>query len=206
MQLIGHNLACVRSGRHVFAGVSFNIADGEILSVVGPNGAGKTSLLRVIAGLLRLEAGSLELRDGEHERTIAEQCHFLGYQDALKPALTVAENLSFWVHYLGGRSAAPEPALGAVGLGELADLPAGYLSSGQRRRLSLARLIAVKRPIWLLDEPTAALDASGQARLAELLRQHVAEGGLAVAATHGPLGVEPTAELRLGEQIVSTLA
>jgi heme exporter protein A len=200
MQLIGHNLACVRGGRHVFAGVNMSVADGEILSLVGPNGAGKTSLLRLIAGLLRLEAGSLEMRGGEHERTIAEQCHFLGYQDALKPALTVAENLRFWVHYLGDRSAPQGPALAAVGLGDLADLPAGYLSSGQRRRLSLARLIAVKRPIWLLDEPTAALDTAGQARLAELLRQHVATGGIAVVATHGPLGIEPTAELRLGEQ------
>ena len=166
--------------------------------MVGPNGSGKSSLLRLIAGLLRPAAGQIELRDGAEERTIAEQAHYLGHLDALKPSLTVAENLGFWTRYLGEEAPAPtHPALAAVGLGGLAHLPAAYLSAGQRRRLSLARLVAVPRPIWLLDEPASALDAAGQERLAELMREHLGTGGMILAATHGPLGIEAE-ELRLG--------
>jgi heme exporter protein A len=197
MQLVGSDLVCVRGGRQIFAGVSFAVGSGRTLAINGPNGAGKTSLLRMIAGLLRAEGGRIECRDGTSDLTIAEQTHFLGYQDAVKPSLSVAENLRFWSRYLGDGHGPIAPALEAVELGGLSDLPAGYLSAGQRRRLSLARLIAVKRPIWLLDEPTAALDTSGQARLSELMRAHTVDGGLIVAATHGPLGIDAT-ELRLG--------
>jgi heme exporter protein A len=217
MQLVGSDLICVRGGRQVFAGLSFAVSAGEALVISGPNGAGKTSLLRMVAGLLRVEAGRIELVGGDPDRTIPEQAHFLGHQDALKPSLSVAENLRFWMHYLGegeaagqmtpsagetARSERDEPkavvrALTAVGLDELADLPAGYLSAGQRRRLSIARLLAIKRPIWLLDEPTAALDTSAQAGLAELMRGHVSRGGLILAATHGPLGIDANHELGL---------
>ena len=167
------------------------------MALVGPNGSGKSSLLRLVAGLLRPSAGRIELRGGEVERTVPEQAHYLGHLDALKPSLTVAENLGFWTGYFGDRAGPPDEALAAVGLGTLGDLPAAYLSAGQRRRLSLARLIAVPRPIWLLDEPTSALDAAGQQRLAELMREHLTTGGMILAATHGPLGIEAK-ELRLG--------
>jgi heme exporter protein A len=197
MQLLGSDLVCVRGGRQVFDGLSFAVDAGSALLVSGANGAGKTSLLRMVAGLLRAEAGRIELRAGDPELTTAEQAHFLGHQDALKPALTVAENLQFWSRYLGDDGSESSGALDTVGLGGLADLPAGYLSAGQRRRLSMARLLAVKRPIWLLDEPTAALDSSGQVRLADLMHQHLAGGGMIIAATHGPLGIEAK-ELRLG--------
>jgi heme exporter protein A len=216
MQLVGSDLICVRGGRQVFAGLSFAVRAGEALVISGPNGAGKTSLLRMVAGLLRVEAGRIELVGGDPDRTIPEQAHFLGHQDALKPSLSVAENLRFWMRYLGegdaaghtppaggtARSERDEPtavirALAAVGLDELADLPAGYLSAGQRRRLSIARVLAIKRPIWLLDEPTAALDTASQARLAELMRGHVSGGGLILVATHGPLGIDANHELGL---------
>jgi len=164
---------------------------------MGPNGSGKSSLLRLIAGLLRPSAGRIELQGGAAEQTIPEQAHYLAHLDALKPSLTVAENLGFWTRYLGAGPSPASEVLAAVGLGGLADLPAAYLSAGQRRRLSLARLIAVPRPIWLLDEPTSALDAAGQERLAELMRQHLGTGGMILAATHGPLGIEAN-ELRLG--------
>jgi heme exporter protein A len=181
----------------VFSGINLELSSGGALALVGPNGSGKSSLLRLIAGLLRPSAGQIDLHGGEAESTIGEQAHYLGHLDALKPSLTVAENLGFWAGYLGDRGNPAVEALAAVGLGGLTDLPAAYLSAGQRRRLSLARLLAVPRPIWLLDEPTSGLDAAGQERLAELMRQHLGTGGMVVAATHGPLGIEAK-ELRLG--------
>jgi heme exporter protein A len=181
----------------VFSGINLELSSGGALSLVGPNGSGKSSLLRLIAGLLRPSAGQIELQGGEAERTIGEQAHYLGHLDTLKPSLTVAENLGFWAGYLGDHARSSNEALAAVGLGGLTDLPAAYLSAGQRRRLSLARVLAVPRPIWLLDEPTSGLDAAGQERLAELMRQHLGTGGMVVAATHGPLGIEAK-ELRLG--------
>jgi heme exporter protein A len=198
MRLEASDLVCVRGGREVFAGLNFAVASGETLLVTGRNGAGKSSLLRMIAGLVRTAGGRLTLTGGDPERTTPEQTHYLGHQDALKPSLTVAENLGFWTRYLGGGEPAGA-ALAAVGLEPLADLPAAYLSAGQRRRLSIARLVAVKRPIWLLDEPTSALDREAQEGLAELIYGHLAGGGLIVAATHGPIGLEGAQMLRLGE-------
>jgi heme exporter protein A len=134
---------------------------------------------------------------GTDDHEISEQAHYLGHLDAFKPSLTVLENLAFWTSYLGGEGR-PEAALEAVGLGSLANLPAGYLSAGQKRRLSLARLVAIQRPLWLLDEPTAALDSAAQAMLLDLMRAHLAAGGLLIAATHQDLGLQPVRELRLG--------
>jgi heme exporter protein A len=198
MRLEGTDLVCVRGGREVFAGLHFSVTSGEALLVTGRNGAGKSSLLRMIAGLVRIAGGRLTLTGGDPERTTPEHSHYLGHQDALKPSLTVAENLGFWTRYLGGSEPA-DAALAAVGLEPLAGLPAAYLSAGQRRRLSIARLVAVKRPIWLLDEPTSALDREAQEGLAELMYGHLAGGGLIVAATHGPIGLDGAKVLRLGE-------
>ncbi|MCX7313299.1 MAG: heme ABC exporter ATP-binding protein CcmA [Alphaproteobacteria bacterium] len=197
MRLEASSLACVRGGREVFSGLEFTLGGGAALLITGRNGAGKSSLLRMLAGLVRIAGGQLTLTGGDPERTIPEQAHYLGHLDALKPSLTVAENLGFWARYLGG-GAAPATALATVGLAALADLPAAYLSAGQRRRLSLARLVSVKRPVWLLDEPTAALDREAQDVLADLLKRHLAGGGLVVAATHGPIGLDGAQELRLG--------
>jgi heme exporter protein A len=197
MQLKGQNLACSRGGREVFSGLNFSLSGGEALLVTGRNGSGKSSLLRLIAGLVRMAAGQLTLDGGDGEASIGEQAHYLGHQDAVKPSLEVRENLKFWARYLGSGGDI-EPALEAVDLAPLAGLPAAYLSAGQRRRLSIARLVAVKRPIWLLDEPTSALDAPSQARLADLMRSHLTAGGMIVAAAHGPIGLERARELNLG--------
>jgi len=203
MRLEGSGLACVRGGREVFAGLDFAVEGGTALLVTGRNGAGKSTLLRLIAGLLRLTGGRLTFSGGDAEGTLAEQAHYLGHLDALKPSLSVGENLRFWASYLGDANPPTDggidAALETVGLGALADLPAAYLSAGQRRRLSLARLIAAKRPIWLLDEPTSALDREAQDMLAGLMRQHLAGGGIIAAATHGPIGLDSARELRLGE-------
>jgi heme exporter protein A len=198
MRLEGSDLHCVRGGREVFAGLSFAVADGEALEITGRNGAGKSSLLRMIAGFVRPAGGRLALSGGNPECTIGEQAHYLGHQDALKPSLTVAENLDFWARFLGGAASPMREALAAVGIDGLADLPAGYLSAGQRRRLSLARLIAAPRPLWLLDEPTSALDRQAQDMLAGLMQQHLAGGGLILAATHAPIGLTTARGLRLG--------
>lgn len=198
MQLTADKLACVRGGREVFRDVSFTLGGGEALLVTGRNGAGKSSLLRVLAGLVRLAAGRLALEGGEADAPVGEQAHYLGHLDALKTALSVAENLQFWAGFLGANEAAVEPALAAVDLARLAGLPAAYLSAGQRRRLSLARLVAIRRPLWLLDEPTSALDAASQTRLSELMREHLASGGMIVAATHGNIGLERARELKMG--------
>lgn len=171
-----------------------------MLLLLGPNGAGKSSLLRMIAGLLRPEAGSFELAGADSERSLPEHAHYLGHLDPLKSSLSSIENLRFWTRYLGGASGQqPLEALMTLGLEPVAGLPAGYLSAGQRRRVSIARLVAVERPIWLLDEPASALDAAGQALLRELMHRHLAAGGLILAATHAPLGLDAAHELRLGE-------
>jgi heme exporter protein A len=199
MRLSAVELSCRRGGRDVFAGLSFAVSSGEALTVTGRNGAGKSSLLRIIAGLLRSAQGRLTLEGGDPELSIGEQAHYLGHQDAIKPSLSVAENLAFWADFFGAASDDVTGPLAAIGLEPLMALPAAYLSAGQRRRLSLARLVAAKRPIWLLDEPTSALDAAAQGRLTELMRAHLATGGLIIAATHAPIGLDKTLELRLDQ-------
>jgi heme exporter protein A len=197
MRLSGRGVRCIRGGREVFSGLDFEASAGEALAITGANGAGKTSLLRLIAGLLAASGGTVEIAGGDDELTLAEQAHYLGHRDALKPSLSVMENLSFWRDFLGPGASLAATALTAVGLDHVAALPAAYLSAGQRRRLSIARLLAVHRPVWLLDEPTSALDSAGQNLFAGLMTDHLRHGGLIIAATHAPLGISAR-ELRIG--------
>lgn len=203
LSLSARGLACERGGRLVFEGLSFSLAAGEALVLTGPNGSGKSSLIRQIAGLLDIAAGEIELMGGDPELGIAEQAHYLGHLDALKPSMSVAETIRFWSVYLGGSVSGAEAALDAMALAPLGDLPVAYLSAGQRRRLALARLAAVPRPLWLLDEPTVALDSTSVGRLREFMARHLAGGGIIVAATHLDLGLGTAKTLQLGPETVS---
>jgi heme exporter protein A len=199
LRLIVENLACERGGRLVFEMVNLVAGAGDLITVVGHNGAGKSSLLRVVAGLLPKQKGAVRLEGGDGERSLAEHLHYCGHADALKPSLSVRENLGFWRDYFGDAQRSVEEGLDLFAIEHLADLPAAYLSAGQRRRLSLCRLFVSRRPVWLLDEPTAALDAATQQRLAALMQAHLSNGGIILAATHGDLGLTPSQTLAVGE-------
>mgnify|MGYP001766517022 CR=1 FL=1 len=201
-RLIGRSLSLDRGGRRVLQDLSFEAAAGRALVVTGSNGAGKSTLLRLIAGLLRPVGGEIGLDGGDPELSIPQQCHYFGHMDALKPQLSVEENLGFWRAFAGTPDDTVIDALDRVGLARLATLPAAYLSAGQRRRLAFARLLVTKRPIWLLDEPTSALDAASEARLIAIVGEHLSAGGLVVAATHLALPFERMDSLRLGPAAV----
>jgi heme exporter protein A len=198
VQLAAENLVLSRGGRTVIDGLSFHLGRGEALMLTGANGAGKTTLLRALAGFLPPAAGSVRLEGVGADQVARERLHFIGHLDGVKAQLTVAENLAFWAEYLGSNETMVEPALARFGLTGLADIPAGYLSAGQKRRLTLARLAAVPRPLWLLDEPTVSLDKAAVTGLASLIDAHVADGGIAVVATHVPIAVAGARQLRLG--------
>jgi heme exporter protein A len=195
--LEARNLACLRGDRAVFAGLAFALAPGEALLLTGANGAGKSTLLRILAGLLAPAEGEVLWRGAdiaEDPAAHARRLRYVSHQDAQKPALTVTENLAFFARLQGG---AVGPALAALALTPLADLPARVLSSGQKRRLALARLALAPAPLWLLDEPTTGVDAASVERLRPLLAAHRAAGGIVVAATHIPLPLDAPRELRL---------
>jgi heme exporter protein A len=188
LRLSVHDLACRRAGRLIFTRLSFELAGGEALAVTGRNGAGKSSLLAILAGGLRPEAGSIAI-EVAGDRTLAESVHLVGHRDALKGPLTAEENLAFARDLLGDAALSPREALQTVGLEHAALLPVAYLSAGQRRRVALARLLVAQRPLWLLDEPTASLDDGSREMLLGLMRNHLAARGLIIAATHQPLGI-----------------
>lgn len=198
ISLHAEDLVCRRGGCLIFEGLSFVLRPGEAIALTGRNGAGKSSLIAMLSGRLRPDGGSIRLEGVEDETDLAEMSHLVGHRDGLKTALTARENLAFARDVLGNAAATPEEALAVVGLGHAAELPAGYLSAGQRRRVALARLLVSRRPYWLLDEPLSALDTGSQAMVAGLMRDHLAEGGAILAATHGPLGIEGAREVRIG--------
>lgn len=195
--LEARDLACLRGERVVFAGLSFALEAGGALLLTGANGAGKSSLLRLLAGLLAPAEGALlwQGEDALADRPAhAARLRYVGHGDALKPALTARENLAFFARLWGG---AVDPALEALGLDALAELPARVLSAGQKRRLGLARLALAPAPLWLLDEPTTGLDTASVGRLGALLARHRDAGGMVLAATHLPLPLPGARELRL---------
>ena len=206
MQLVAENLVLERGGRNVVDGLSLRLDSGAALVLTGPNGSGKSTLLRALAGYLRPSSGSVRVTGAGEDREPSEVCHFVGHLDGIKTHLTAAENLTFWATYLGGPAnvaARVEAALQEFALDALADIPAGYLSAGQKRRLALARLAAAQRPLWLLDEPTVSLDAASVEVLVAAINAHLKSGGLAVIATHVPMALAPMQQIRLGRAITA---
>lgn len=204
------DLAIARAGRVLAAGLAFTLHAGQALVVTGPNGAGKSTLLRTIAGLLPAAQGDVRLSPGREQSgatadepmSIGAAAHYLGHRNAMKDALSAHENLAFWqafdgVAQDGQTGASIEQALAQIGLGHVADTPFGWLSAGQRRRIAIARLLVSPRPVWILDEPTSGLDSAATQTLAGLMRRHLDHGGLILAATHLPLGLENAQQLAL---------
>jgi heme exporter protein A len=190
--LLGSDLTLIRGGRTLFEGLTVRLSAGDVLAVEGPNGAGKSSLLLTLAGVLHPERGAVATEVGE-----TPDLHFLGYGSAVKTRLTVAENLQFWRTMYGPTGIEVLPALDRVGLSHTATLDAGVLSAGQTRRLGLARLLVSKRAVWLLDEPTASLDAAGDQLVQAMIDDHARAGGAAIVATHDPLAIKHRV-IRLG--------
>ena len=187
------DLAVRRGMRRLFSGVGLGLDAGEAAALTGPNGAGKTSLIRAVAGFIRPEAGAIVFagEDGPIEAEDARRLdvHLLGHADGLKGARTAGEELEFQVRWTGGDAAGARDAAEKLGLARLLGLEVRKLSAGQRRRLALVRLVASRRRLWLLDEPMAPLDARHRAIFGELMRDHLAGGGLVLAAVHDPLPI-----------------
>jgi heme exporter protein A len=196
LRLMAENLVCERAGRVIFSNLNFTINAGEFVELRGQNGVGKSSLLRLIAGLNEPASGTLILDNADQDKTIAEQSHYIGHAEANKPALTVAQNVTFWARFLSGD--ANPSCLAHFKLEALAQDQALLLSAGQKRRLALTRLVAIKRRVWLLDEPSVGLDAASLSSLQKLIATHLQEGGIVLAATHQDLGIASARQLQLG--------
>ncbi|HLN23097.1 MAG TPA: heme ABC exporter ATP-binding protein CcmA [Patescibacteria group bacterium] len=198
------NLACVRGERVVFAQMDFRLSSGEAVLLLGPNGSGKSSLLRLLAGLLKPASGHL-LWDGtpvlDDREAHAARIHYVGHHDAIKPVLSVLENLRFWARLHDPKSgdATAQAALETMGLWRLAEVPGKLLSAGQKRRLNLARLLAAPAPVWLLDEPTVALDRASVKVLEGVMAEHRAAGGMVVLSTHADVDLPGAREMHLDD-------
>ena len=199
-----HRITCVRGERLVFKDLDFTLGAGGALILRGPNGSGKSSLLRLATGLLRPEAGVINWDGEDIAKDLAThrtRLHYVSHQDPVKSAFTVAENVEFWAA-MGGRREATHDALVQLGIEDLADVPARYLSAGQRRRVNLARLVAARAPLWLLDEPTVGLDDAAVAALGRIVADHRARRGMVMVATHLDLGLEGADVLTLAQPSV----
>lgn len=191
-------LSCRRGMRTLFSGLSFTLEEGQFTEIRGPNGAGKTSLLRIMAGFLPATDGTILYNSGGSSSGFAHEVNYMGHALALKSSLTVRENVALWDSLLGqSKQDLIDRALAAFGISRLADLPLRYLSQGQKRRTALCRLLTSPRPYWLLDEPNVGLDTAATAVLADVMSQHLTNGGIILAASHIDLGITPNRTIRI---------
>ena len=205
MRIFAQNLSVKRGEELIFTDVSFELYPTESLTISGPNGVGKSTLLRALAGLLPIDSGVFEIStDAKEAKPNAEYCHYIGHKNAMKAELTVLENLNFWQRTMSQEDmvdedqiTSPEAAVELLGLSHTLDLPFGFLSQGQRRRIALAKLFVSYRPVWLLDEPTAALDKASSDNFANITNSYLEKGGIVIAATHVPLGFKEVKQLEM---------
>ncbi|CBI75809.1 Cytochrome c biogenesis ATP-binding export protein ccmA (Heme exporter protein A) [Bartonella clarridgeiae 73] len=190
MVLSGKNLTVHRNEKTLFKGLSFSLSTQQLMTITGPNGIGKSTLLRIIVGLFKATEGDLKLEDKGKIYPLAIACHYLNTQNAMKSSLSVIDNLKFWAEFYGQHFYYPHDALADIGLSDLAHLPFNILSTGQKRRVAIARLLLSYRPIWVLDEPISGLDHYAQTIFAKLFQRHLNQGGMIIAATHIPLGLK----------------
>ena len=189
------NLSAQKGERLLFEDIGFALKAGQSLSLKGPNGSGKTTLLHMLAGAEQPKDGNIEIYtiasgDAPRQDGVIGISHFVTHQDGLKRSLTVRENLTFWTDYMGGDRSRIDSALATVGLEPMPHILAARLSAGQKKRLMLARLLTISHPLWLLDEPSVSLDDDGQNLLTKLMQEHISAGGILIAATHLPLGID----------------
>ncbi len=204
MKITVNNLAVMRGEDLIFSGLSFVAHTGRALIVRGPNGAGRSTLLRTLADLLPHHGGTIKFEDPTDEfsgHAFPSLCHYLGHENAMKPAMSVGENLTFWQEFAGHPHLDCEEALDMVGLSGLSTIPFAHLSTGQRRRAAIARMLVSYRPVWLLDEPTSGLDAVSEKQFAALMQAHLDDGGVIIAATHTPLGLQSADYLDLQDTV-----
>ncbi|UNE54342.1 heme ABC exporter ATP-binding protein CcmA [Bartonella machadoae] len=199
MVLSGKDLAAHRNHEVLFEDLSFCLFPQQLMIVTGPNGVGKSTLLRIIVGLLKAAEGSITLKDKQQTYPVATACHYLGSQNAMKPFLSVIENLQFWSAFYGQHLLCPQEALADIDLSDLESLPFNVLSTGQKRRVAIARLLLSHRPIWILDEPISGVDNHAQILLANVFQRHLNQGGMIIAATHHPLGIPENLKIALEE-------
>jgi len=209
-QFSGEKLICVRGERTVFRGLDFSMTAGDALILIGPNGAGKSSLLRMMAGLLQPAAGEMLWTQGDEGENVHDdmdvhgaRLHYVGHHDAVKPVLTAAENIGFWAHIRGQGEDAIKDALDVFDIQHLYDVPGRFLSAGQKRRVNLARIIAAPAPLWLLDEPTTALDKATIKRLEDAIQAHRDAGGMVVLSTHADVNTPDAMTLDLADFAVN---
>ncbi|WP_019220798.1 heme ABC exporter ATP-binding protein CcmA [Bartonella senegalensis] len=197
MVLLGKDLAAHRNEDVLFQGLSFCLFPQQLMTITGPNGIGKSTLLRIIAGLFEAAEGYVNLKDQEHIYPVATACHYLGTQNAMKPFLSVISNLQFWSAFYGQPLRSPHEALADIGLSDLGHLPFNVLSTGQKRRVAIARLLLSYRPVWILDEPTLGIDSHAQTLLTNIFQYHLNQGGMIIAATHNSLGIPENHKIAL---------